>query len=192
MKNKITAAFGNEKLEHWEHITYSQIHVIDLTRKTNSRKGVEIHDTQPEGVATLLIGNPNIEDISATCFKAQCFCDVRGNEPTNCEGVFYLSDSTDKTWILFIEIKDCDKGNIAKYFKDAKKQIISTVQIFRDKQIITEDKLVYANVSFPRADKINFFNHFIKNPEQKKFRDDYKIAIKGTNKLVIKNHRTIS
>jgi len=190
MKNRIIAAFENDNLEHCENITYSQIHVIDLSRSTNSAQNIKIYDTQPEGMATLLIENPNL-DITATFFKPQCFLNEHGKEPDNCEGVFYLSDSTKETWILFLEIKDCNKGNISIYFKDAKKQIISTVKIFRDKKIITESKRVYANVSFPRVGKMNFFNHFIKQPEKKKFLDDYNIFIRGTNRLVIKNNTTI-
>ena len=191
MKNRIIKAFGNEKLEHWENITYSQIHVIDLMRRTNNAQSIAIYDAQPEGIATLLIENPNL-DITATCFKPQCFQNEQKKEIKSCEGVFYLSNSTKETWVLFIEIKDCNVGNISEYFKDAKKQIINTVRIFRDKNVITENKIVYANVSFPRACKMNFFNHFIKNPEQKKFRDDHKIMIKGTNKLKIINNKAIS
>ena len=191
MKNRIVAALGNEKLKHFENVTYSKIHVIDLTRRTNSVQNIEIYDTQPAGIATLLIENPNL-DITATFFKPQCFIDEHRKEPDNCEGVFYLSNSTDKTWVLFLEIKDCNVGNISTYFKDAKKQIINTVQIFRDKDIITQKKRVYANVSFPRATKMNYFNQFIEKPEKKKFLDDYNIFIKGTNKLVIKNSTAIS
>jgi len=46
-------------------------------------------------------------------------------------------------------------------------------------------------VSFPRKEKTNFHNHLIKAPEQKKFRDDYKIVIKGTNEITIKNEKSV-
>ena len=191
MKSKITAAFGDDKLDNKENITYPKIYVIDLTRRTNGKQGVEIYDAQPAGIAALLIENPNL-DISATFFKPQCFLDEQGREPENCEGVFYLSDSTDKTWILFFEIKDCNVENIPNYFKKSKNQIISTVQIFRNKKIISEKKRVYANISFPREGKTEFFNQLIKPREIKEFIDNHNIIIRGTNHLKIKNSTKIN
>ena len=190
MKNRIIAALGNEKLEHWDNITHTQIHVIDLTQRTNSAQSIKIYDAQPEGIDTLLIENPNL-DVSATFFKPQCFKDEHGYEPDNCEGVFYLSNSTDKTWVLFLEIKDCKAKNISDYFEKTKKQIIKIVRIFRDKKIIAENKRVYANISFPRRNKTDFFSQLIMDGEPKSFIDNHKIFIRGTNKLKIKNNTTI-
>jgi hypothetical protein len=190
MKNRIIAALGEDKVKHIENITYPQIHVTDLTQRTNSAQGILISDTQPEGIETLLIENPNL-DITATLFKPQCFRDEHGYEPDNCEGVFYLTNSTDQTWVLFLEIKDCKHTNISKYFTKSKKQIIETVQIFRDKKIIAVKKRVYANISFPRRDKISFYKQVIEPGERKGFLDKHNIFICGTNKLVIKNDKTI-
>jgi len=190
MKNRIVAALGNEKLAHKENISYPQIHVVDHTRRTNNMQGLEVYDAQPDGIDTLLIENPNL-NISATFFKPQCFLDEHGYEPDNCEGVFYLSASTHETWILFLEMKDCDATNISNYFKKSKEQIIKIVQIFRNKKIIAENKRVYANISFPRRNKTDFFNQLIKYGEPKNFLDNHNIFIRGTNKLKIKNSTTI-
>ena len=190
MKNRIVAALGNEKLAHRENITCPHIHVIDLTRRTNNMQGLDIYDAQPDGIDTLLIENPNL-NISATFFKPQCFRDEHGYEPDNCEGVFYLSASTYETWVLFLEMKDCDATNISKYFKKSKEQIIKIVQIFRNKKIIAENKRVYANISFPRRNKTDFFNQLIKYGESKNFLDNHNIFVRGTNKLKIKNSTTI-
>ena len=59
----------------------------------------------------------------------------------------------------------------------------------RDKNIIARNKRVYANISFPRRNKTDYFNQLIKNP--KDFRDKHKIILRGTNKLKIKNSTTI-
>jgi len=190
MKNRIACVFGDEKLEHWDNITYPHIHVIDLTQRTKNIQGVQIFDIKPQEIDTLLIENPNL-DITATFFKPQCFLNENKKEPDNCEGVFYLTNSTKETWVLFIEIKDCKAKNISKHFNDAKEQVQSVVQIFRDKEIIERNKLVYANISFPRRKKTDFYNQLIKSPEQTKFRKEYKILIKGTNHLKIKNSTTI-
>ena len=189
MKNKIIAAFETDKLDHKENITYPKIHVIDRIL-TDGSHGVEIYNTKPKE-DTLLIENSLNLDISAIFFKPQCFKDKQGNEPKSCEGVFYLSDSTDKTWVLFLEIKDCKSKNITNYFKEAKEQIISTVQIFRDKKIISKNKRVYGNISFPRKNKTDFYNQLIKPWEPKIFIDKYSIVIRGTNHLKIKNRTAI-
>lgn len=190
MKNKIILALGEDKLEHKENITYPQIHVIDLTRRTDNAQGLKIYNAQPEGIDTLLIENPGL-DISATFFKPQCFQEGDAHEPDNCEGVFYVTDSTNETWVLFLEMKDCDVTNISRYFQKSKEQIINIVKIFRDKNIITENKKVYANISFPRRNKIDFFSQLIKHGEKKGFLDSYNIFIRGTNNLKIKNSATI-
>jgi hypothetical protein len=190
MKNKIVVALGNDKLEHKENIAYPQIHVIDLTRRTHGTQSVEIYDKKPNDIDTLLIENPSLLDISATFFKPQCFQDKHGKELNNCEGIFYLTNSTDETWVLFLEIKDCKVNNISRYFEDAKKQIITVVKVFRDKNIIAQDKKVYANISFPRRTKTDFYNQLIKNP--KEFLDRHKIILRGTNRLTIRNCKTIS
>ena len=188
MKNKIIAALGNDRLDHRDNITYPKIYVMDLTQLTSGAMGMEIYSSKPQDIDTLLIENPNL-DISATFFKPHCFRDVHGNEPDNCEGVFYLTDSTDATWVLFVEIKDCKLKNISTYYNKAKEQIIKVVAIFRARNIITRNKKVYANISFPKSDKINYYNQLIKNP--KEFRDKYKIILRGTNTLSIKNSTTI-
>jgi len=189
MKNKLTTAFG-DKIEHIENITYPQIHVIDLTQRTNNAQNIEISDTQPKGIDTLLIENPNLS-ITATFFKPQCFINEDRKEPNNCEGVFYLSNSTNETWVLFIEIKDCKAKNISNHFKKSKEQIITVVRIFRNKKIIAENKKVYANISFPQRNKTGFFNQLIKSGEAKSFIDNHNILIRGTNRLKIKNSTTI-
>lgn len=191
MKNKITAVFGEDKLVHKPTLKFPQIHVMDFTERTRGEKGLEIFGKKPNDIDTLVIENPNL-DITATFFKPQCFLNERGEEPDNCEGVFYLSNSNDDTWLLFIEIKDCKSKNISKYFAKTKNQIISIVQIFRDKNIITPNKKVYANISFPRRNKKEYFSQLIQSGEKKEFLNNYKIFIRGTNRLKIKNDTTIN
>jgi hypothetical protein len=190
MKNKIAQVFDKDKLEHQTGINFPQIHVIDLTERTKGLQNMEIHDHKTNDIDTLLIENPNL-DISATLFKPQCFMDETGQEPDNCEGVFYLSDSYAQTWVLFIEIKDCKPKNVSNYHQDIKDKFIVNVKLFRDKGIIAQNKVVYAVASFPRIEKTNFHSHLIKASEWKQFRDKYKIMIKGTNEITIRNEKSI-
>jgi hypothetical protein len=190
MKDKMTNAFGADKLKNWENIDFPQIHIIDFTERTNGAQNLEIFDKKPNDIDTLRIENPNL-NVSAVFFKPQCFLNERDKEPDNCEGVFYLSNSKAENWILFIEIKDCKSKNISKYFSKTKEQIISVVQIFRDKSIINQHKKVYANISFPRRNKKDYFSQLIQAGEKKDFLDKHKIYIRGTNHLKIKNENII-
>ena len=188
MKSKIIAEFGIDKLEITENITFSKIYITDLTQSTKGKEGVKIFSEKPPNIDTLLIENPEL-NITATFFKPLCFRDEHGKEPENCEGVFYLTNSTDHTWVLFLEIKVCKPKNISDYFEKAKKQIINVVKIFRKKNIIARNKIVYANISFPRRNKTDYYNQLIKNP--KYFRDNHKIILRGTNHLKIESSTTI-
>ena len=101
LKDKIIAVFGKEKIVNKENITSPQIHVMDLTQRSKGVQSIEIYEAKHPNIDSLLIENPNL-NISATFFMPQCFRDVHEKEPENCEGVFCLTHSTDKTWVLFI------------------------------------------------------------------------------------------
>lgn len=93
--------------------------------------------------------------------------------------------------MLFVEIKDCKPKNASVYHQEAKNKILENVHLFRNKGILEKKKVVYAIISFPRKEKSNFHNHIIKATEWKQIRDKYKIMIKGTNEITIKNNKTI-
>jgi hypothetical protein len=93
--------------------------------------------------------------------------------------------------VLFIEIKDCKPKNASGYHKESKEKILENVELFREKGVLKDDKIVYAVVSFPRKAKTNFHNHLIKTTEWKQIRDRHKIMIKGTNEITIKNRKSI-
>ncbi|MDR0798853.1 MAG: hypothetical protein LBN18_03730 [Dysgonamonadaceae bacterium] len=190
MKNEIVQVFGDDKLEHEIGLDFPNIHLVDLTERTKGVQNIQIYTEKPDNIDTLVIENPNL-NISATFFKPQCFINERRKEPDNCEGVFYVTNYTEKNWVLFIEIKDCKSKNISKYFDKAKEQIISAVKIFREKSIISPNKKVYANISFPRRNKKDFYSQLIQGGEKKGFLDKHKIFIRATNQLKIKNETTI-
>ena len=190
MKNKIESVFDASK---FKYVSYSDkyLYVVDYTERTNSARSVEVHNVKPTDIDALIVNNPTEINISTSIFMPQCFIDENGIEPKQCECVLYPTILSVGSWILFIEIKDCKPKNASDYHKEAKEKIIANVQLFRDKAIIDSDKIVYAVVSFPRKAKTNFHNQFIKTFEQKKFRDDYKIMVKGTNEITIKNEKSI-
>jgi hypothetical protein len=190
MKNKIESVFDADK---FKYVSFSDrcLYVVDYTERTASVRSVEVHNVKPMDIDALIIHNPTDINISTSIFMPQCFIDENNEEPKQCECVMYPTVLSAGTWIIFVEIKDCKPKNASNYHKEAKEKIIVNVQLFRDKEIIGNDKVVYAVVSFPRKAKANFHNHLIKASEWKKFRDDYKIMIKGTNEITIKNGKSI-
>ena len=191
MKSKIDAVFDASK---FGYVSFSdnELHVVDYTERTASVRSVEVHNTKPADIHSLIIHNPTEIHTSTSIFTPHCFIDEDGHEPKQCECVMSPTNLTEDAWVLFIEIKDCKPKNASNYHKEAKEKIIANVQLFRDKNILDENKIVYAVASFPRKEKTNFHNHLIKAPEQKLFRDKYKIMIKGTNEVTIKNKKSIS
>lgn len=191
MKSKIDTVFDPSK---FSHISFSdeELHIVDYTERTNSARSVEVHNVKPLDIDSLIIHNSTKIDISTSIFKPQCFIGADGEELKQCECVMCPTNLTKDTWVLFVEIKDCKAKNVSNYHKEVKEKIIVNVQLFRDKNILEKNKIVYAVVSFPRKGKTNFHNNLIKSPEQKQFRDDYKIMIKGTNEIRVKNEKSIT
>lgn len=189
MKNRMVNEFGEDKLGHVT-TERTRFYVVDYTEKTNSAKSVEVLETFPTDIDPLIVHNPETLDITTTIFKPQCFMDGE-KELKQCEGVMYLTANTPASWVVFIEIKDCKPRNASKYYKEIKEKFTVNINLFRDKGIISNDKIVYAIASFPRKSKTNFHNHFIKATEWKQFRQKHKIMIKGTNEITIKNNASI-
>ncbi len=185
MKNRMVNEFGGDKLEH---VTTEKevFYVVDYTERTNSARSVEVIETRPTDIDPLIVRNPVPLSITMTIFKPQCFMDGK-KELKQCEGVMYLTTNTSESWIVFIEIKDCKQKNTSEYHKEIKDKFIVNIDLFRDKGIIPQDKVVYAIASFPRKEKTNFHTHLIKATEWKKFREEHKIMIKGTNEITLKN-----
>ena len=189
MKNRMINEFGENKLRHVS-TSKEVFYVVDYTERTNSAKSVEVLETLPTEIDPLIVCNPLTLDITTTIFRPQCFMNGK-EELKQCEGVMYLSANTPVSWVVFVEIKDCKPKNVSNYYNEVKEKFIVNINLFRDRKIISSDKVVYAIASFPRKTKTNFHNHFIKATEWKKFREEYKIMIKGTNKMIIKNDKRI-
>lgn len=80
------------------------------------------------------------------------------------------------------------KIGFADYIKT---QIISTVQIFRDKGII-ENQRVYGVISFPRKNKVSFNQTIFDDvTEYKRLHQKYKIRFFPTNGVSIVNEKTL-
>ena len=189
MKNRMLNEFGEDKLLHFT-TSETVFYVVDYTEKTNSKRSVELLETNPTDIDPLTVHNPNPLYITTTIFKPQCFMDGK-KELKQCECVMYLTANTPTSLVVFIEIKDCKPQNVSVYHKEIKEKFTVNINLFREKGIIPQDKVVYAIASFPRKEKTNFHNNFIKAPEMKQFREKHKIMIRGTNKITVKNNERI-
>ena len=189
MKSRMINEFGADKLGHFAS-DKTEFYVVDYTEKTDSARSVEVLETFPTDIDPLIVHNPNPLNITTTVFKPQCFME-NGKELKQCEGVMYLTENTPESFVVFVEIKDCKPSRTYKYHQEIKEKIITNVELFRRKGLIPENKIVYAVASFPRKDKTDFHNQLIKNTERKQFREKYKVMIKGTNEITIKNSTSI-
>ena len=167
-----------------------EFYLVDYTERTYSVRSVEVLETLPTDIDPLIVHNPKPLNITTSIFKPQCFMDGK-KDLKQCEGVMYLTTNTSESWVVFIEIKDCKPRNASDYHKEIKEKFIVNIGLFRDREIISQNKVVYAIASFPRKDKTNFHNHFIKATEWKQFREKHKIMIKGTNEITVKNNVSI-
>lgn len=190
MKERLTETFDN-KID-WQETNESVIYIVDYTERTKSAQAVELHNRKPDNIDVLKIYNPNALYVSCGIFGKQALIDASGKDMKHCECVLFPSATAHDTWVLFVEIKDCKAKNISEFFADAKKQIITTVEYFREQNLISLNKRVHAVISFPRKNKSTFHNQLVKTNERKYFFDKHRIILKGTNTITIKSNTSLS
>ncbi|MDR0865543.1 MAG: hypothetical protein LBO74_11510 [Candidatus Symbiothrix sp.] len=190
MKNTLNSTFGIDKFNHID-IESNELHVVDYTERTNSKRAVEVFCIKPSKIDSLKISNPTKFPITTSIFKSQCFMGNDGKELKQCECILYPTTYTKDSLVLFIEIKDCKAKNIATHYDNIKEKFIVNVKLFRDKGVLEDDKIVYAVASFPRSNKTVFHNQFITPPDIKDFRDNHKMIVMGTNNITIKDEKSI-
>ena len=161
MKNKIQVAYPESVF-----ITTSAetVYVADFTERTGSARKVEVHTSIPNApgdnssMECLKLNNKLPIDLVFNVFGDHQFKDKEGKDVTHCECCFFPASDDEHSFIAFVEIKDCKAKNVSVYKDKTKEQILSTVQLFKELEIIGEQK-VYGIISFPRRKKM-FFNDF--------------------------------
>jgi|WetSurMetagenome_2_1015567.scaffolds.fasta_scaffold215485_2 hypothetical protein len=195
MKNRILSVYQNSEFKSSKA---SFIYVADFSERTKKKRGVEVHDSMPS--------NPNDESQDMGCtelhnkkqisidfniFDDNQFKDENGNDIEHCECCLFPTTNDDKSWITFIEIKDCKAKKISEYKEKAKNQIISTVELFRKNGIATEQR-VYGIISFTRRNKTSFNDYILGDiVEQTALRKKYHILFYATNKVSIEDKHII-
>lgn len=190
MRNRILAAYPDSTFGTTDSPT---IYVADFSKRTNKARGVEIHNVHPK--------DPNDNNIDMDCcivingthlsvdynvFKDNQFKNEEDEDMKHGECCLFPSVNNDKTWILFVEIKDCKGSRIFKYKQDVKDKIILNVSEFRRHGIITNNN-VYGVVAFPRK-KTAFNEMIVSDPiEYKKIYKEYGIHFVPVNEILIKD-----
>lgn len=194
MKSRIAEAYPDSKFG----LTNSKkIYVCDFTERTNNARGVEISEELPldpendsAEMDCCIVKNEESLLVDYSIFDDSQFVDADGVLLKHGECCLFPDDNNEKTWLLFVEIKDCKGSRITKYSKNVKEKLLLTVKDFRDKKIITENN-VYCVASFPRK-KTAFNEMIVTDPtEYKKFYKEYGIHFVPTNEVSIKDRTTI-
>ncbi len=176
-------------------IDAENIYIIDY--KNINGGEVKVLDSKPQENCVRLT-NENRVNVYYVAFRDNA---LKVNSPKGqdeqCECVLFPTSLNAEDWILFIETKYANNfhsaisGNIDHPNKSIQ-QIISTVQYFRDKEILSKDKKVYAVVAFPKlieAFSEAFFTRSTLTRDEIALK--YKILLSPTNSGTIKSQTRI-
>lgn len=170
------------------------LYVID---RTKSGKGkVEIHEHEPD-LRGVTISNPLRIEVYFDNFPERAFKVNNRECKKQCEGMMFPCEAVKEEWTLFIETKyvpDIEHAQKpeANYIQKAIEQIISSVEHFREKEIIDKEKYVHAIVSFPLI--VGTFDSWaFTAPGQSidDLRQDHGIIIRCTNRATIFNEKQL-
>ena len=176
-------------------IDTENIYIIDY--KNINGGEVEVLENEPEHNYVHLSNDKKVE-VYYVSFKENA---LRVNTPEGqvkqCECVLFPTSLNADDWILFIETKYANNFQSAFLGKidhpnTSIKQIISTVEYFREKDILPKDKKVFAIVSFPKLIEA-FSEAFFTRSELtiEEISINYKILLRPTNNGIIKSSSKI-
>ena len=183
------------KLQKNAKIGSDNIFVIDYTEINGGE--VEILDTNP-GHDCVHLSNENNIEVYYVAFQNNA---LKVNKPEGqveqCECVLFPTSLSNENWVLFIETKYSSSFKSAMYDKfdypnKMINQIISTVNYFRENNILPADKQVQAIISFPSL--IEPFSEAIftrSKLTQTEISINYKITLKPANAGVIISKKRI-
>lgn len=164
MKNKILAVLPEDK-NTFHEVNYPEIHIVDWKDIDNTR-GVEVSKERDEDINSVCLYNASQLKIIVDAFGENALPRSRGSQASQCECISFPSEFNNNSWVLTIETKYANNEEAAfriredeNYPEKMVSQIISTVDYFREKEIIEKKQLVYAIISFPNL--ISDFNSTI-------------------------------
>ena len=168
------------------------LYVADWKDENNG--GISFTDYDVERAAVRLL-NPSMLSVYCDKFPENALPIKKGCFSQQCECILFPQDEAEDTddWRLFIETKYAKDEAKARdernnYPQKMVGQIEATVEYFRNKGILEENKVVYAIVSFPMLDNYNawFDQNLIHEALAK-----HQIIVRATNQAKIKNKKVI-
>ena len=173
--------------------SYTSIHIVDWKKFTS--ENLKVHDRVPVNpntgklIHSVCLRNDSAMSILVDAFGENALQYSKKKKARQCECVIYPDKYKDTDWVLFVEMKYAE-NEIAAFRKENDypnnmiEQIKQTVQFFKDKCILPQEKEVYAIVSFPNL--LSAFNSTIFSIDAiNDFYLDYGIIIRGTNNAEI-------
>lgn len=181
--------------EHKDYLDSLQgkvLYVADWKDENNG--GISFTDYDVERAAVRLL-NPSMLSVYCDKFPENALPIKKGCFSQQCECILFPQDEAENTddWRLFIETKYAKDEAKARdernnYPQKMVGQIEATVEYFRNKGILEENKVVYAIVSFPMLDNYNawFDQNLIHEALAK-----HQIIVRATNQAKILNKKII-
>lgn len=181
--------------EHKDYLDSLQgkvLYVADWKDENNG--GISFTDYDVERAAVRLL-NPSMLSVFCDKFPENALPIKKGCFSQQCECILFPQDEAEDTddWRLFIETKYAKDEAKARdernnYPQKMVGQIEATVEYFRNKGILEENKVVYAIVSFPMLDNYNawFDQNLIHEALAK-----HQIIVRATNQAKILNKKII-
>lgn len=181
--------------EHKDYLDSLQgkvLYVADWKDENNG--GISFTDYDVERAAVRLL-NPSMLSVYCDKFPENALPIKKGCFSQQCECILFPQDEAEDTddWRLFIETKYAKDEAKARdernnYPQKMVGQIEATIEYFRNKGILEENKVVYAIVSFPMLDNYNawFDQNLIYEALAK-----HQIIVRATNQAKILNKKII-
>ncbi|GHT36338.1 hypothetical protein AGMMS49574_27920 [Bacteroidia bacterium] len=197
MRSRIETLLPKDK-HRIENLNYEEVYIADW-KDVDSTRGVEATSYPPE-INSVCLHNNNQVHIVFDAFADNALPINKGVHNKQCECVLFPLANDDCNWVLFIETKYARNSEFAfrkehDYPSCMVNQIIETVDYFRRRSIIEENRLVHALVSFPNlADDYN--DRLFDALEGSELSVDsiklkYKIAIRGSNSAIVISDKRI-
>lgn len=181
--------------EHKDYLDTLQgkvLYVADWKDENNG--GISFTDYDVERAAVRLL-NPSMLSVCCDKFPENALPIKKGCFSQQCECVLFPLDEAEAAdnWRLFIETKYAKDETKARdernnYPQKMVGQIEATVEYFRNKGILEDNKVVFAIVSFPMLDNYNAW--FDQNLIHEAFAK-HRIIVRATNQAKILNKKVI-
>lgn len=191
MKSKIEAKFPGQD---FPTCRTEKVYIMDYTNQTGNVRGIELNDSAPMDIEAFCINNSQPAlDITFCAFKENTI-KLAGEtkEKRHCEGVLFPTENYLKTWIAFLELKYPKRKNLGSELKEARDQLLDTLELFRGQGIIEEKRLVYLIFSAPKYVNQTPYESWSMQPsELKNIRKTKHAIIRGVNSMDVISSESI-